>query len=631
MKKTNFKLYLSSFIAMCIVCTVVFTAVSKLQAIELSPANNDENFYLPTYDVIVVGTDPEGISAAISSARNGLKTLLIDTRNKVGGLFTLGGLNSLDMNYYEPNGSRYSVLLTQGIFLEFLKDTGSWKSLINGKYSRDSFDVVEAEAIFNKMIAAESNITLQLGVDYIEPILEDNNIVGIEVFKQDKIYYVYSEVCIDATQDADLAAACGVPFTVGAETLNMPEQMQAITQVFKVENIDWNLLEKEVKAHEDYYQAWVNNYSVWGFWPQLQQYKPLSSNVKVRGPNIGRQNDDSALINAIQIIGYDPLNIDHIAQIKEIAFHEVQNIVEYMRGTIPGFAKATFAGVTEELYIRESRHIEGEYTLSIVDVMQNVDFDDKIAWGSYPVDIQSSDMSNMGYVLGAPDAYSIPFRCIVPQTIDNLLVVGRSASYDPLAFGSARVVPIGMAVAEAAGVAAAYAVENDMTFREIAYDEVAIKSIQSTLRKQGAYLEDLNLSYEYKGLVSEPAINFFYSIGFLSSGYDNYLGFDEIAKEITFYNALINIDMRTQVDFPFKNYVYKSIDTPIPTRDVVNVLWQVLGNDTLIQFEDKVATMRSEGVVSERMMDILLENQHVTKEILYIILYEFYLYNLQFV
>ncbi|MBR2628051.1 MAG: FAD-dependent oxidoreductase, partial [Peptococcaceae bacterium] len=135
------------------------------------------------------------------------------------------------------------------------------------------------------------------------------------------------------------------------------------------------------------------------------------------------------------------------------------------------------------------RHSLGEYQLTLDDVMENRWFDDTIAIGSYPVDVPPNAKRTVGIIIGAPDRYGVPFRCLVPQSIDGMLVVGRSASYTSLAAGSARVIPLGMAEGDAAGVAAAYAKNNNMTFRKISRSAEAVTAIQLNLQEQGAYLQ----------------------------------------------------------------------------------------------------------------------------------------------
>ena len=117
-------------------------------------------------------------------------------------------------------------------------------------------------------------------------------------------------------------------------------------------------------------------------------------------------------------------------------------------------------------------------------------FWDKIAWSSYPIDIQATSKSNTGYVIGAPNQYSIPLRCVVPQKIDNLFIVGRSASYSSVAAGSARVVPTGMAVGEATGIAAVYTIYKDVTPRELTKDYGKVTQLTGILINQNVYLPE---------------------------------------------------------------------------------------------------------------------------------------------
>ncbi|MDT2241925.1 FAD-dependent oxidoreductase [Paenibacillus larvae] len=133
------------------------------------------------YDVIVVGTDPEGISAALSSARNGLKTLLVDGRNRdrLGGLMTIGWLNTIDMDRLPAKSSEKSPeILNKGIFLE-------WYSQIEG----DSFDVITAANVFYQMIRNEPNLDLLMKVKSIDPLTGKGKdarpkVEGIKVVKE---------------------------------------------------------------------------------------------------------------------------------------------------------------------------------------------------------------------------------------------------------------------------------------------------------------------------------------------------------------------------------------------------------------------------------------------------------------
>jgi hypothetical protein len=214
----------------------------------------------------------------------------------------------------------------------------------------------------------------------------------------------------------------------------------------------------------------------------MSKYIPNNDRVRVRGLNIGRQKDGTLLINALQVFGVEAMFPESRQDAKKIALAEIPNLVEYLNKKIPGLQNADLAGVAPELYIRESRHIYGEYRLTIDDVLENHDFWDSIAFGSYPVDVQATGQDDHGLVVGVPAQYAIPFRSIVPRQVENLLVVGRSASYDALASGSARVIPVGMAAGQAAGAAAAITLEKGCTFREMSQNPQMIKQLQARLK-----------------------------------------------------------------------------------------------------------------------------------------------------
>jgi len=214
-----------------------------------------------SYDLVVVGSDPEGVAAAVSGARSGLNTLLVDTRPVPGGLMTRGWLNTIDMNY------RVNRILNEGIFLEFFH-----------RVEGDSFDVGTAQAVFNDLVNAEEKLDLLLGVDSFAPLVkkvEDKEgvvaeVTGVRVVMPDgQSREIRARRVIDATQDADLAAAAGVPYTFGQEDLGLPGHNMAVTLVFKLRGItqdDWlRIATYLVYQDKDPYSG-ANNLSAWGVW-----------------------------------------------------------------------------------------------------------------------------------------------------------------------------------------------------------------------------------------------------------------------------------------------------------------------------------------------------------------------------
>lgn len=491
-----------------------------------------------SYDVIVAGTDPEGVAAAVSASRNGLRTLLVDGNNReiLGGLMSLGWLNSLDMNYEPDKGVLHKrEILNKGIFTE-------WYSKIEG----DSFDVITAANAFNELVAGEKNVDVLLKVKAMEPAVSESEstsaITGLKITLADgTVKTVRTKALIDATQDADMAAAAGVPYTTGREDLGDKKSRMAVTLVFRLKNITpevWQKMAQRLQNDNDPGTG-INEMSAWGY-KDMKDYPPMNKErVAMRGLNIGRQNNDTMLINALQIFGIDGTDPKSKEEAFELGKEELPHIVDYMKKQYPEFAGIELDATAPELYVRETRHIQGEYRLSIIDVLENRDQWDRIAFGSYPVDIQRISPADTGAVITVPQQYAVPFRSIVPLKVDGLLVVGRSASFDSLPHGTARVIPVGMAVAEAAGAAVRIAEEKGLTFRQMSANKEAIAALQDTLNKQGMALQPFSIKPQpfmehkaYEGL--KVAV----TLGLATGGYDNNFALDAKSNQQRVANML---------------------------------------------------------------------------------------------
>ncbi|WNR45886.1 FAD-dependent oxidoreductase [Paenibacillus roseipurpureus] len=481
-----------------------------------------------TYDVIVVGTDPEGIAAAVSAARNGLSTLLVDGRNReiFGGLMTLGWINSLDMNYStSKNLLGKDDVWNKGYFSE-------WYAKLEG----DSFDVNTAANAFYDSVKNEKNIDVMMKTKKVDPLLSKDlkTVQGATITLEDGSTQVVKAVSvIDATQDGDFAAAAGVPFTMGREDLGDPNSKMAVTLAFRLKNFTpevWSLMAQRLNGDNNP-DTGVNEVSVFGY-GEMSAYPAINKErAKMRGFNMGRQNDNTVLINALQIFGVDTFNPKSVQEAFDIGKKELPNIVAYMKKTFPEFATVELDGSAPELYVRETRHMQGEYRLNIVDVCSNADQWDRIGFGSYAVDIQRVSPTDSGNVVCKPKQYAIPFRSLVPQQIDGLLVVGRAASYDTLPHGSARVMPTGMAEGEAAGAAASLAKSENKTFRQLSASKESIAKLQAQLNKQGMEIQPITVKAQpfmehkaYEGLKTALML------GLASGAYTNNFKLDEAAN-----------------------------------------------------------------------------------------------------
>ncbi|QGQ95431.1 FAD-dependent oxidoreductase [Paenibacillus psychroresistens] len=490
------------------------------------------------YDVIVVGTDPEGITAAVSAARNGLKTLLVDGRDRkiLGGLMTLGWLNSIDLNY---DYAKESVLagkhayLNEGIFSE-------WYSRIEGK----SFDVRTAANAFYELVKKEKNIDVLLETKTIVPEMKNSTVTGLTItLKNGTKQSIRADAIIDATQDADIAYAAGVPFTIGREDLGDSKAQMAVTAVFRLKNVTKEVWEQIKKRLNDGTGGpGADETSAWGY-KGMYDYKAVDPKLaSMRGLNIGRQNDNTILLNSLLLYQIDPLDPASRNKAVEQAKKELPHVLDFMKKMYPEFASVELDGIAPELYVRETRHMQGEYRLTIVDLLENKDHWDRIGFGSYEGDIQPSSPGSGGgaAVVLDPYKYAIPFRSIVPLKVDGILVVGRSASYDTLAHGSARVIPNGMAEGQAAGAAAKVAKDRKLTFRQMSASKDSIVLMQSLLNKQGMDLqpykapkEDYMSHKDYEGL--KVAVY----IGSAYGSYGNDFGLDKPANAQTVINEYL--------------------------------------------------------------------------------------------
>lgn len=531
------------------------------------------------YDVIVVGGDPEGVCAAVSSARNGLKTLLIEDDEALGGLMTLGKLNFIDICE-----SRDGSILTQGLFMEFYDAVGG-----------TAFDVETAKQFFYDWVVSEENATLKLNTTFVEPVMDGNTITGVVVEEGgEQVTYTASRV-IDATVDADVAAAAGAPYTIAGEDIGEKERHMGVTLVFELSGVNWDKV-VDYLENDDNAGTGATEKTAWGYTREGYAYEPKDELMRLRGFNVARQDNGNVLVNALIIFGVDAMSEESKAEGIARAQKELEYIIPYVQENFIGFEDAALVGTASQLYVRESRHIIGEYQLTIDDVLENRDQWDKIAIVAYPADIQPTAGQTYGTVIGSPDRYAIPFRCLVPLDVENMLVIGRSASYTSLAAGSARVIPVGMAEGEAAGVASAYSLNNTISFRDMSADETAIADVQKTLKKQGAYLDDFEVHETFMDHWAYPGVKVIRSLGLLDGGYSNDYRLDEPMGKWRLQNMINNSLKKTDGEFE----LVQDINDPVTNGNMISVTARLAGVEA-DTYEAQLAGLKEKGIVTDEI------------------------------
>jgi hypothetical protein len=518
-----------------------------------------------SYDVIVVGTDPEGITAAISAARNGLSTLLVDGRDRpiLGGLMTLGWLNSIDM-VTEKNSLGQDEILNKGLFSEWFKQ-------IEG----DSFDVTTAANAFYNMVKKEKNIDLLLKAKAIEPYIPAQElpqganpaIRGVKLTKADGTQQtVQAKAVIDATQDGDIAAAAGAPFTYGREDLGDPNTKMAVTLVFKLKNVTpdvWGQIRNRL-LNDNNDGTGANEMSAWGYGDMKDYPSSDKDKIAMRGLNIGRQNDNTILINSLQLFHIDGVDPKQRQEAIDRGVSELPRIVDYMKNEYPEFKNVELDGHAPELYVRETRHFQGEYRVNIVDVCENRDQWDRIAFGAYPVDIQRASYADSGNVVCDPIKYAIPFRSLVPLKVDNLLIVGRAASYDSLPHGSARVIPVGMAEGEAAGAAVKLAIDQNISVRQLSQSKELIAKLQDKLNAQGMDIKPFTAKAQpFMEHKEHEGLEAVLMLGLASGSYNNDFKLDEASNPKRMVNLIGGAKKMKPAAFPGDaSAAIKGVDNP---------------------------------------------------------------------
>lgn len=520
-------------IAAACACALIFAGCSSDTATENAPEAveeitiiNEEN--VPTsYDCIVVDGSPEGVTAAISAARNGLSTLFICQDEALGGLYTLG-----ELNYIDVPESRDGTVLVEGIYKEFYDAVGG-----------SGFDVTVAKNTFYEMVQAEDNITLRVQSKFVEPVLDGHAVTGVTVEEDGERVTYTAPVVIDATPDGDVCAAAGCDYTFAGEDIGERDREMGVTLVFRLSGVDWEKVSEFVQTPEDgesTAEGGVNGNLAWGYSTEGYAYEPEDDAMRLRGFNIARQANGDVLINALVIFDVDALDAESRAEGIARGQKELPRIVEYMNENCVGFEKAELVDTAEQLYVRETRHIRCEDTLTIDDVLENRSQEAAIAVSNYPVDVQATKTQTYGTVVGFPDQYEIGLGSLIPQNIDGLMIVGRAAGYTSMAAGSARIVPTGMACAQAAGVAARVALEDEniRVLRDLLASDADIAEIQQLLRDQGARLDHTETHEAVMDHWAYDGLKVIRSMGFADGGYDNDYRLDETVSGPRFANMM---------------------------------------------------------------------------------------------
>lgn len=444
------------------------------------------------YDVIVVGGGPSGICAAISAARQGVKTLLVEQNGFCGGMATAGLVGPF-MTCYDSKGEK---MIIKGLFEEIVdrlvkkgfaihpKDVMGGTAFTSWiKIGHDHVTPFESEGlklVLDEMLC-EAGIDVLYHTMFLEPVLEENKIVGINVASKSGIESIEGKVIIDCTGDGDVAYRSGVPFEMGNEELGL---IQPATMFYHISNVDSDALEADIQANINnfYRKDGVNYRSL--HWRVTEARENGDWSLDRVSIGIFRMpKKDEWCVNTSRIMNVDSTSNKSLTLAEIEGRRQVDEITRFFHKYVPGCKDARIKATASHIGIRESRHIKGEYRLTADDLLNAKVPEDSVFIAANSVDVHGrfGPKSNE-YVPISGKYYGIPYRSLVPVNIDGLLVAGRCLSADSTAAGAVRVMPPCMAMGQAAGTAAALSVKNNCTVRNI-----DTKELISLLKENNVY------------------------------------------------------------------------------------------------------------------------------------------------
>lgn len=444
-------------------------------------------------DVVVVGGGPAGMCAAIAAAREGAQVILVEQGAFCGGMATRGLVGPF-MTCYDAKGE---TMIIRGLFAEIVErmvergfaihpsqvraGTAFTSWITTGHEHVTPYEPEGLKVIMDEMLT-EAGVKILFHTNFLQPVLEENTLVGILVSSKRGLEVIKATVVIDCTGDGDVAFRCGVPCEMGNEELNL---MQPATMFFHISNVDHEAVEADIQAnlHNFYRKDGVNYRSF--HWRVSEARANGDWDLKRVSIGLFRMpKPDEWCVNTSRIMGVDSTDNESLSQAEIVGREQVQQILRFLQKYVPGCENARLKSTGSHVGIRESRHILGDYRLTAEDLLSAKVPEDSILLAANSVDVHGRfGPTSNEYVPIQGDYYGVPYRSLLPKGMEQLLMAGRCVSADSTAAGAIRVMPPCMAMGQAAGVAAALAVKEGTTVRQV--DPQKIRVI---LKENGAYL-----------------------------------------------------------------------------------------------------------------------------------------------
>lgn len=416
-------------------------------------------------DVLVVGSGSAGATAAITAALEGAQVALVERYGFMGGIST----QVLDTFYgfYTPGSTPRKVvggvpdrvveaLQQHGVLVRRPNTYGAGDGLT---YDPDILKVVW------ETLALAAGVKVLYHTLFLDVLHDADRVRGVVAATKRGLVRLEAEVVIDASGDADVAAAAGAPFEGPQDG-----PVQSLTTTFRLLNVD-TVRARAVRKDELHQrmQAAIDSgrYAL----PRREGSVHITPFEGVMATNMTR---------VAQVDATDPLDLTR-AEIE--GRRQALEYARFLRDCVPGYEQSVLASLSTQIGVRESRRICGAYRLTRQDVTGARKFEDAIARCGAPIEDHHAAGDTRWEYLPDGETYDIPYRCLLPQRVEGLLVAGRCLSADHDAHASVRSMGQCMAMGQAAGAAAALAVRNTTPPHAL-----SIAPLQARLRTLGAVL-----------------------------------------------------------------------------------------------------------------------------------------------
>ena len=409
-----------------------------------------------SFDLVVAGGGAAGWASAVTAARLGLRTALVEEMPFLGGMSTGGAVGTF-CGFYGRGADGAPMPLVGGLPLavaEALRARGhAYGPVPFRETAALPYVPWGAKLLYEEWAAAEAALRLWLHARITHAIVEGGAIRAVAASVRGGRIALEARVFVDATGDAELARLAGAP-VARAEALQYPSTM------FTMQHVD---LGQALGALRDL--------------PRLLEEHFTGEGLPRKGGNLiptGRPGEVLVALSRVAL-GERPLDAGDPVELTWGEFEgrrQVARLADFLRRRVPGFADAFVADSAFRLGVRESRRIEGELVLGAEDVLGARRFADGIGRAAWPVERHVAGGETLWRFLPPGAWYDIPYRCLLPRGVTNLLCVGRCVSADADAFASVRVLGPCMLEGQAAAVAARQLRDRDVAAREADVDAI---------------------------------------------------------------------------------------------------------------------------------------------------------------